>query len=90
MEVVYKWADENGMMFSKGKTKCIRIGKEEIIGQYTGAEGEVLEWEESLRDLGVIVGSDGTMAPNVDEVIRKVQKTSWWIIRSFHNRTPNF
>ena len=46
--------------------------------------------EESLKDLGVIVGNDGTMAPTVDKVIRKVQKTSWWIICTFHNRTPNF
>ena len=90
MELVYRWADENGMIFSSGKTKCIKIGREGVIGQYTGADGEELEWEESLRDLGVIIGNDGTMAPNIEEVIRKVQKTSYWIVRSFQNRTPNF
>ena len=52
---------------------------------YKGAEGEVLEWDESLKDLGVMVASDGTMIPTVDEVIRKVKKTSWWIIRIYRN-----
>ena len=73
------------MKFSTGKTKCIKIGREIIIGNYRGAEGEELEWEESLKDLGVLVGSDGTMTPTVGEVIKKVRKTSWWIIRTFRN-----
>ena len=30
------------------------------------------------------------MTPTVEEVIGKVRKTSWWIIRTFRNRTPNF
>ena len=47
MEIVYRWAEENGMIFSKGKTKCMSIGREGIVGEYTGAEGEVLEWEDS-------------------------------------------
>ena len=68
------------MKFSAGKTKCLKIGKEIIIGQYRGAEGEELEWEDNLKDLGVLVGSDGTMTPTVEEVIGKVRKTSWWII----------
>ena len=83
LEVVFKWAESHGMKFSKGKTKCLSIGRETIIGNYKGAEGETLEWEDSLKDLGVMVSSDGTMTPTVEEVIRKVQKTSWWIIRAF-------
>ena len=75
---------------SKGKTKCLSIGRETIILQYKGAQGDTLEWEDSLKDLGVMVASDGTMTPTVEEVIRKVQKTSWWIIRTFWNRTPAF
>ena len=90
LEVVFKWAESHGMKFSTGKTKCLSIGRETIIGNYKGAEGETLEWEDSLKDLGVMVSSDGTMIPTVEEVIRKVQKTSWWIIRTFRNRTPAF
>ena len=78
------------MKFSTGKTKCLSIGRETFIWNYKGAEGETLEWEDSLKDLGVMVSSDGTMIPTVEEVIRKVQKTSWWIIRTFRNRTPAF
>ena len=37
-----------------------------------------------------MVANDGTMTPTVDEVIRKVKKMSWWIIRTFQNRTPTF
>ena len=57
---------------------------------YCGAGGEELEWEDQLKDLGVLVGCDGTMTPTVEEVIGKVRKTSWWIIQTFRNRTPNF
>ena len=74
MEVVYRWAETHGMKFSAGKTKCLKIGKEIIIGHYRGAEGEELEWEDNLKDLGVLVGSDGTMTPTVEEVIGKVRE----------------
>ena len=90
LEVVYRWAENNGMIFSAGKTKCFKIGREVIIGQYRGAGGEELEWEDQLKDLGVLVGCDGTMTPTVEEVLGKVRKTSWWIIRTIRNRTPNF
>ena len=30
------------------------------------------------------------MDPTVEEVIRKVQKTSWWLIRTFRNWSPTF
>ena len=50
LEVVFSWAESHGMKFSTGKTKCLKIGRETIIGNYRGAEGEVLEWEESLKD----------------------------------------
>merc|ERR1711867_107227 len=72
LNTVYRWAEANGMIFSAGKTKCLKIGKEIIIGQYSGAGGEELEWEDHLKDLGVLVGCDGTMTPNVGEVIGKV------------------
>ena len=42
LEVVYSWAEFHGMKFSTGKTKCIKIGREIIIGNYRGAEGEEL------------------------------------------------
>ena len=77
LNIVHSWAEDNGMIFSAGKTKVLKIGREVIIGQYFGAEEEELEFEEQLKDLGVLVGCDGTMAPTLEEVIGKVRKTSW-------------
>ena len=90
LNTVYSWAEANGMIFLVGKTKCLKIGREIITGQYSGAGGEELEWEDQLKDLGVLVGCDGTMTPTVEGVIGNVRKTSWWIIRTFRNRTPTF
>ena len=90
LERVYQWAESSSMMFSKGKTKCLQIGREEMLGNYRGAQGEALEWEVTLKDLGVWVSSDGSMRETVGEVIKKVNTTSWWLARTFANRTPRF
>ena len=61
-----------------------------MLGNYRGAKGEILEWEDTLKDLGVWVSSDGSMRATVGEVIKKVNTTSWWLARTFANCTPRF
>lgn len=70
LNMVKKWAEENGMVINSAKTKVMMLGK-------TAAETELLYGEEKLdytlemKDLGVIMDNKLKYHGHVNEIVRK-------------------
>ena len=90
---IYKWAEENNMLFNKNKFELLRYGTNTEIKHstfYLSADEEIIEEKENLRDLGVIVNNQGTFDEHIDHICSKVKQKSGWIFRTFKCRQPNF
>ena len=90
---IYKWAEENNMLFNKNKFELLRYGTNTEIKHstfYLSADVEIIEEKENLRDLGVIVNNQGTFDEHIDHICSKVKQKSGWIFRTFKCRQPNF
>ena len=73
---IYKWAEENNMLFNNNKFEVLRYGGNTEIKQstfYLSADDEIIEEKESLRDLGVIGNNQGTFNEHIDNICRKAK-----------------
>ena len=90
---IYKWAEENNMLFNNDKFELLRYGCNENIKEstfYISANDEVIEEKEVLRDLGIIVNNNADFNDHVEHICSKVKQKSGWIFRTFKNRKPYF
>ena len=90
---IYKWAEDNNMLFNNSKFEILRYGTNTEIKHstfYLTANDEIIEEKESLRDLGVIVNNQGTPNDHIDHICGKVKQKSGWILRTFKSRQPHF
>ena len=93
LEKIYKWAENNNMLFNNNKFEVLRYGKNTEIRDstfYLSANDDIIEENESLRDLGVMINNQGTFNDHIDHICSKVKQKSGWILRTFKCREPYF
>ena len=93
LEKIYKWAENNNMLFNNNKFEVLRYGKNTEIRDstfYLSANDDIIEEKESLRDLGVMINNQGTFNDHIDHICSKVKQKSGWILRTFKCREPYF
>ena len=93
LEKIYKWAENNNMLFNNNKFEVLRYGKNTEIRDstfYLSANDDIIEENESLRDLGVMINNQGTFNDHIDHICSKVMQKSGWILRTFKCREPYF
>ena len=52
-------------------------------------EGAILETN-SIRDLGIIISSNGDFSDHIDMIVRKVKQRNGWVFRAFQTNTIEF
>ena len=94
LEKLYSWAKDNNMEFNGSKFEVLRYGYNEDLKHstnYLTPEAEdVIDVKNVLRDLGVIVNSEGTFKDHIDMVCSKVNQKAGWVLRTFKCRTTSF
>ena len=84
LEKLYKWQEENNMLFNGKKFEVMRYGSNNLMKEstsyFTPNYEEVIEEKECLRDLGIIMSNDGAFSNHVESVCSKVKQKSSWIL----------
>ena len=90
LNTIYKWAEDNNMLFNAKKFEVIRYGtnsdlKEETA--YVANTGSVIQEKESTKKMGVIMSSSANFKDHIEKVIETARDLSSWILRSFKTRS---
>jgi ribonuclease P/MRP protein subunit RPP40 len=89
---IYEWAVDNNMMFNNEKFECLRYGRNKDILAHTGytsSSGCDITVQDSVRDLGVTMSSDGTFKKHIVNVIETANNMCGWILRTFRTRAAH-
>ena len=94
LDTLYYWQKSNNMLFNCKKFEILRYGPKEDLKnntQYFTPEYEdIIEAKESLRDLGIILSSDGKFKQHINNVCSKVRRKCGWVLRTFSCRSVPF
>jgi len=86
---IYQWANRNNMKFNVTKFNLLRYGPNEdlkINTSYKNSEGENIEEEKSVKDLGVQMSDDLTFSEHITNSSSKCRRLVFWIFRTFTTR----
>ena len=96
---VYKWAEENHMMFNSKKFELLNYSaRSRNLHQincntglfnyplYFDPDGNIISAVENVRDLGVKVDCDATFQLQINESVCKGSRCAGWILRVFKTR----
>ena len=88
LNVIYKWADTNNMMFNASKFEHLRYGAVPSTNQeyYKTSNGSEIKTEASVRDLGVTMSNQGGFSEHIDCIALRAKRLSGWIMRTFMTR----
>ena len=70
IEKTFDWASDIGMILSVKKSLALRVGSGVVGHSYEGPDGDKIEWEDTVKDLGIYMNSDGTLRPTVEATRR--------------------
>ena len=90
LENIYGWADANNMRFNSEKFQLLRYGKNATQRpnvNYVSYDATEIEECDSVKDLGVLVQSDGMFTNHIVEVVNGARSQMGWILRSFATRS---
>ena len=86
---IYKWAEENNMMFNFQKFECLRYGGNtelKATTKYTTMNGDNITVMDHAKDLGVTMSSSGTFRQHISNVTNTAYQLSGWVLRTFRTR----
>ena len=87
---VYSWADDVNMVFNSDKFECLRFwpGKtQKPSSEYLSPDGTPIEEKDSLRDLGVQIGTDLNFSTHIQNTVAGANKLIGWALRTFRRRS---
>ena len=90
---VYRWQEENNMVFNSKKFELLRYGKNRELknSEYTKPGNfEEIEVKHIVRDLGVQMNDDADFSDHIDKVVTKASQKAGWILRTFSCRKTFF
>ena len=85
---IYAWAEQNNMVFNESKFEVLRYGRNTTIKevtQYRTKQGAIA-MKNSLRDLGVVMDSEGTYSLHITSISETAKRMVGWILRTFSTR----
>ena len=88
LEQIYQWVASNNMAFNSSKFRVMTFGNQDHPPHYTDNSGQVITQSHAIKDLGVIVESNGEFKEHVQEKTLKASQICGWIMRTFHLRSP--
>lgn len=86
---IYEWADHNNMEFNNSKFEHLQYGKNEDLHAetyYMTSNGRKIEKKQHVKDLGVIMSHDCSFTEHINNVVKKAEEVSGWILRTFNTR----
>ena len=89
LEAIYKWTESNNMVLNDDKFECLRYGPNTDLKTSTGYKsntGTSIEVKDHVKDLGIIMSSDGTFKEHIQQTITTAKSLSGWILRTFLTR----
>ena len=83
---VYEWIESNNLSANGGKFEHLHFGKHGQYQLYLDDEDQLIQSKKSVKDLGVHVSCDLKFEVHINTIVRKAQKLSSWILRTFRTR----
>jgi hypothetical protein len=77
------------MQFNTDKFECIKYGKKQDLKEssnYKAPNGETIEEKTVVKDLGVLMRSDGSFSSHIEKASTTAKNVSSWILRTFKTR----
>ena len=90
LEAVYQWAEENNMSFNDLKFEALRYGQDttlQLTTSYTSPDGNIIDTQEHVRDLGVTMSSNGNFSEHIRKICQSARNMCAWILRTFSDRS---
>ena len=87
LELIYKWAEENNMLFNGDKFAAIEFGNVLTANHYGASGGEPISIVKTVKDLGIHISDDLSFEHHIRLVVKKGNRMAGWIMRVFKNRT---
>ena len=75
------------MELNEKKFQLMHYGKNENLKQAYKSGETIIDSENVVKDLGLLLSSDGSWGPQAIEAVKKARKYSGWILRSFKSRS---
>ena len=72
LKVLYKWANDNSMMFNSSKFEALRYGKNKQLQEvtsYSSSTGETIEEKPFIKDLGVYMSNTANFSENINQIV---------------------
>ena len=92
LDSLFNWASDNNMVFNAKKFQVVRYGKNEELKEatmyFTEDTSEIVQRQETVRDLGVILSEDGGFKHHLEKVVTKTRQKMGWVLRTFESRSP--
>lgn len=89
LESVYKWAEKSNMCFNSDKFQLLRYGRNSELKACTGyvaSNGNPIEESQCVKDLGVLMSSDGSFAKHIERTVQSATHIAGWVLRTFYSR----
>ena len=89
LNAVYNWARQNNMQFNGSKFELLRYGQNPKLKaetRYLASNGSAIEESLSVKDLGVVMSSDGSFSKHIGKTVQCATNMSGWILRTFYSR----
>jgi hypothetical protein len=92
--ILESWASNNNSSFNGSKYKALRMGpNQELIDNTNYLFGDLdslVEAESLIRDLGVLMSSNGRFNDHLPNSVKKTNQKAAWTLRTFSCREPWF
>ena len=90
LSIIYKWADDNLMVFNKDKFEQLTYGETEnvTITSYKNPSNEDIRNSETVKDLGIITNKSMTFKEHIQSTVLACKRISGMIMRTFTTRDP--
>ena len=86
LEQSIKWSEANNMQLNQQKFQLMSYGKDENLKEAYTAGQEIINCENSVKDLGIYLSDDLSSDIQITEATKAGRKLMWWILRSFQSR----
>ena len=77
------------MVFNNDKFQLLRYGKNNSLKEvtnYKAPDGTFIKEDNNVRDLGVLMSSDGSFNIHIENFTNECKKKIGWILRTFYSR----
>ena len=88
LDSVYAWTEQNNMELNADKFELLRYGPNTDFHQfqYKSNSGSPIQEKDDVKDLGVIMSTDGSFKKQIKKTVAAAKSQCSWILRTFRTR----